>query len=79
VAFGDLPYALALAPFAVDGIAVDDQRSTADVPAFEAGAPHAGADPLDDQVTFKLGDGSDDDHDGPAQRARRSCSGPERP
>ena len=42
-----------------------------DVPAFEPGAPHAGADPLDDQVAFKLGDGADDDDDGAAQRAAR--------
>ena len=37
--------------------------------AFEPGAPHAGADPLDDQVAFEFGDGADDDHDGAAQRA----------
>ena len=40
----------------------------ADVAAFEPGAPHAGAHPLDDQVAFELGDGADDDHDGAAQR-----------
>jgi hypothetical protein len=38
---------------------------------FEAGAPHAGADPLDDQVAFELGDGPDDDYDRPAQWAVR--------
>src|ERR1035441_4986683 len=40
----------------------------ADVPAFEASAPHAGAHPFDDEVALKLSDGADDDHDGSAQR-----------
>ena len=71
VAFGDLPYALPLAAFAVDGIAIDDQRSAADVPALEACTPHAGADPLDNKVAFEFGDGADDDDDGAAQRAAR--------
>ena len=30
---------------------------------FEPGATHAGTNPLDDQIAFKLGDGADDDHD----------------
>ena len=41
----------------------------ADVPAFEASAPHAGAHPFDDEVALKLCDGADDDHDGSAQRS----------
>jgi len=59
--FGDLAQALALAAFAVDCFTVQYQRIASDVPAFETGAPHAGADPLDNQVAFELGDGSDDD------------------
>jgi hypothetical protein len=37
----------------------------------EPGTPHAGAHSLDDQVTLKFSDRSDDDHDGSAQRAGR--------
>jgi hypothetical protein len=56
--------------------------------AFKAGAPHAGAHPLDDQVALELGDGADDDDQGAPQWAAgvdllaetdeldRSCSGP---
>ena len=35
------------------------------------GATHAGTDPFDDQVTFQLGDRTEDDNDGAAQRAGR--------
>ena len=38
------------------------------MPAFEAGALHAGAHPLDDQIAFELCDRSDDHDDGAAQR-----------
>ena len=51
-----------------DGSAVECERRATDVPAFQAGAPHAGADPLDDQVPFEFGDGANDDDDGAAQR-----------
>ena len=54
---------------AEDGGAIDVQRSPADVAPFQPRAPHAGADPFDDQVAFQLGDGSDDDHHGAAERA----------
>ena len=47
---------------------VELQRMVADVPAFEASSPHAGAHSLDDEVALKLSDGADDDHDGSAQR-----------
>jgi len=66
---GDLAKALALAAVALDGGVVQYEGIAADVTAFEAGAPHAGADPFDDQVALQLGDGADDDRDGPAQRA----------
>ena len=69
MAFGDLAEALALAAVSLDCGVVQYQRIAADVLAFEPGAPHAGAHPLDDQVAFQFGDGADDDHDGPAQRA----------
>ena len=45
------------------------QRLPADAVSFETGAPHAGADPLDDQVAFEFGDRGDNDHDGAAQRS----------
>jgi hypothetical protein len=69
VAFSDLAKALAMLAVSLDGGVVQDQRISADVLAFKAGAPHAGAHPLDDQVTFQFGNCADDDHDGPAQRA----------
>jgi hypothetical protein len=53
----------------LDGEVIQDQRISTDMLAFEPCAPHAGAHPLDDQAAFQLGDGTDDDHDGPAQRA----------
>jgi len=66
---GDLADALALAAVILDGSIVEFQRSTADTLAFETGAPHAGAHPLDDQASFEFSDRADDDNDGPAQRA----------
>ena len=69
MSFGDLARALPLAAVALDGSIVECQWLTADMLAFEAGAPHAGAHPLDDQVAFEFGDGADDHDDGPAQRS----------
>ena len=66
---GDLAEALPTPPISEDGSAVESKRRAADVLASEAGAPHAGADPLDNKVAFELRDRSDDDHDGAAQRA----------
>ncbi len=51
--------------------AVEVERLASDVPAFELGAAHAGAHPLDDQVALQFGDRADDHHDGAAQRAAR--------
>ena len=65
----DLAQAVAALAIAEDGLAIEIQRPAADVASFEAGAPHAGAHPLDDQVAFEFRDGPDDDHDGAAQRA----------
>jgi hypothetical protein len=69
MAFCDLSDALALAAVSLDGGVVQYQWIAADMLAFEPGAPHAGAHPLDDQVAFQFSDGADDDHDSPAQRA----------
>jgi hypothetical protein len=63
----DLAQALAVAAVAVDRIPVKLEWIAPDVAAFEAGAPHSGADPLDDEVAFELGDRADDDDDGSAQ------------
>src|ERR1035438_10483496 len=60
---------LPLGAVMLDPGVVELQRVVADVAAFKAGAPHAGAHSLDDQVAFEFGDGADDDYDGPAQRA----------
>ena len=66
---GDLAEALTLAAVALDPGAIELERRSTDGPALEARPPHAGLDPLDDQVAFEFCDGADDDHDGPAQRA----------
>ena len=68
MASGDLAQALAMLAVAYDRGMVQHQRIAADVLAFEAGAPHAGAHPFDNQVAFEFSDGADDDHDGSAQR-----------
>ena len=46
VPFCDLPEALALAVVALDGGIIQCERISADMLAFKAGAPHAGAHPL---------------------------------
>jgi len=71
VAFCDLAKALATLAVSLDSEVVEDQRISADVLAFEPGASHAGAHPLDNQIAFELGNCADDDHDGSAQRAAR--------
>ncbi len=38
------------------------------MPAFELGAPHSGAHPLDDEIPLQFGDGADDDDHGAAER-----------
>ena len=54
----DLSDALAALTILLDGGTVQDQRSSTDSLAVEPGAPHAGADSLDDQRAFQLSDGS---------------------
>ena len=50
VSLGDLSQTLAELPITDDGLAIQIERLAADVATFEPGAPHAGADPLDDQI-----------------------------
>ena len=66
VRFRDLAQALAALAVAEDGLTIQIQRPASDVASFEAGAPHSGADPLDNKVAFELRDSPDDHHDGPA-------------
>ncbi len=66
---GQLAETLSAAAITEDGFAIHFDRFSADVPSFEAGPAHAGADPLDNQVALQLGYGADDDDDGPTQRA----------
>jgi hypothetical protein len=66
--FGNLTDTLSPAAFALDGFMIEYQGLSTDVRAFEAGAAHAGAHPLNDQAAFEFCDGGDDDDDGPAQR-----------
>lgn len=49
-----------------DGISIESERLSADVPAFELCPAHAGAHPLDDEAALELRDGADDDDDGAA-------------
>ena len=60
-----------LSPLSVpqDGIAVESEWLPSDMPAFEPGAAHPGADSLDDQVALKFGDGPDDDNDSSSERS----------
>ena len=69
VELGDLAQAASSLAVADDDAAIDVQWPAPDMLALELGAPHAGAHPLDDQVTFQLGDGADDDHYRPPQRS----------
>ena len=48
-------------------VAIDVERLAADVPAFEFGAAHPGADTLDDEVAFELRDRADDHDDSSAE------------
>ena len=66
--FSNLSQTLAMQTIPLDGCMVELQRSATDALAFEAGAPHSGAHPFDDQVAFEFGDGADDDNDSPSQR-----------
>src|ERR1700690_975039 len=66
---GDLSQAHSVLAIALDRFAVELERLAPDLPAFETGPPHAGADPLGDQVPFQLGDRADDDDEGAAHRA----------
>src|SRR5512142_3282787 len=65
---GDLAEALAVSPVTQDGFAVEFERGTSDVSAFETGATHAGANPFDDQRPLQFGDSADDDDESAAER-----------
>ena len=71
MSLGDLAQTEAAAAITEDRIAIELERISSDMPAFEPGAPHAGFHSLDDQVAFELGDDTDDRDDGAAQRAAR--------
>jgi hypothetical protein len=69
IALRQLSETLAALAVPQDGVAIENKRLASDVSAFELGSPHAGAHALDNQVALEFGDGPDDDHNGPAQRA----------
>jgi len=52
VPFCDLAHALAILTVSLDSCIIQCQWIAADVLAFEAGAPHSGEYPLDDQRAF---------------------------
>src|SRR5271169_208387 len=66
---GQLAQTVTAGPVQQHRLPVDLQWRPADAPAFQLGAPHAGAHSFDNQITFQLGDGADDDDHRPAQRA----------
>ena len=68
ISTSQLTQALSAAAIAKHGIVIEIEWASSDMAAFEPGATHAGADPLDDQVALELGDGSDNDDDSTAQR-----------
>jgi len=69
VSLGQLAEAVSAFAVPQDGKSVELERFASDVPAFETGAAHAGAHPLDDQISFQLRNRSDDDHNSAAQRS----------
>ena len=71
MALRQLAETLSPLPVSQDGIAVESEWLPSDMPAFEPGAAHPGADSLDDQVALKLGDGPDDDNDRSSERSSR--------
>ena len=68
VCLRDLTETLTTLPIIKDGGVIELEPFSSDVTAFELGAPHAGANALDDQVAFEFRDGADDHNDSPAQR-----------
>jgi hypothetical protein len=65
----DLAQTLASSSIEKDGSTIDIEWLPADMPAFQPGTTHPCPHPLDDEVPFELGDRTDDDDDGPPQRA----------
>jgi hypothetical protein len=68
VSLGDFCQAHPAVSVQQDSRSINVQRTTSDLTVFEAGAPHARTYSLDDQIPFQLGDGTDDDDNGPAER-----------
>ena len=68
MALRQLAETLSALPILKDARAIENKGLASDVAAFELCPPHAGPDPLDDQVALQLGDRSDDDHHRTAQR-----------
>ncbi|MGB9256693.1 MAG: hypothetical protein WCC25_17775, partial [Candidatus Korobacteraceae bacterium] len=56
-----LPEAEAMLAIAQHGLTIDDQPGTADVLAFQSGAPHAAAHSFDDQIAFEFADRAQND------------------
>jgi hypothetical protein len=55
--FGDLAETLTSVAILEDGDTIDVERPTADMSSFQAGATHACAHPLDDEISLQFGDG----------------------
>jgi hypothetical protein len=69
VGLGDLTETLSSTAVLENGNPVDVEWPPADMSAFQPSAAHACPYPLDDEIPFQFGDSSDDDNDGPPERA----------
>ena len=68
IGLGELAETLTLMVIAQNAAAIEVKRLAADVTAFQLGAAHAGAHPLDNQVTFQFRNGADNHYHRPTQR-----------
>ena len=69
IGLGELAETLTLMVIAQNAAAIEVKRLAANVTAFQLGAAHAGAHPLDNQVTFQFRNGADNHYHRPTQRA----------
>jgi hypothetical protein len=69
VGLRDVGQAIAAVAVPEDCNPVDLEWTSADVPALQPGATHSCPYPFDDEIALQFGDRSDDDDDGPSERA----------
>src|ERR1019366_5369466 len=69
VGLRDVGQTVAAGAVSEDSNPIDLEWTPSDMPALQPGAAHPCPHPFDDEVTLEFGDRSDDDDDGPPQRA----------